>query len=47
MKKINHINIAKCYKLLKTSSSIYVVFDYCSGYTLDEWMQSKKSRDIL
>ena len=38
LKNIKHPNFAKSIKMMKTASSIYVVYDYCEGVNLLEWM---------
>ena len=33
LKEVDHINIVKCYKMLKTKNNIYLVYDYCDPNT--------------
>jgi serine/threonine protein kinase len=36
---INHENIVKCYRMLKTSNNIYLAFTYLEGSTLQEILE--------
>jgi len=38
LKLFNNENIVKCYRMLKTSNNIYLVYTYMEGVTLEELM---------
>jgi serine/threonine protein kinase len=38
LKILSNPAIVECHKMLKTSNNIYLVYDYCDGSTLSEFM---------
>ncbi len=40
--KINHPNIIKFIEMLRTNNNYYLVYEYCNGGTLAEYIKSKK-----
>lgn len=36
LKMLNHENIVKCFRMLKTSNNIYLAYSYLEGSTLEE-----------
>jgi serine/threonine-protein kinase ULK/ATG1 len=41
LNKINHPNIIKFIEMLRTANNYYLVYEYCNGGTLAEYIQKK------
>ena len=46
LKSIKHPNIARSIKMMKTASSIYVVYDYFGGPNLEQWIETGTKRTL-
>jgi len=46
LKNLKHPNIARSIKMMKTATTIYVVYDYCAGQNLQEWMEKGSKRTL-
>lgn len=44
LKKISHENIVQLYSVKVTERNIYMVFEYCNGNTLSQYLQQNKGR---
>lgn len=44
-KKINHVNIVRCFKTFKTKKHWYIVTEYCDAGTLKDYIEQLKSID--
>jgi serine/threonine protein kinase len=42
LKKIDHPNVLRFFKLLKTSNHIYLVYEFCSEGSLEDYIIKKK-----
>jgi serine/threonine protein kinase len=42
LSKVNHPNIIKFIEMLRTSNNYYLVYEYCNGGTLAEYIKAKK-----
>jgi len=42
LKKISHPNIIKFIEILRTSNNIYLVYEYCNGGNLAEYIKKNK-----
>jgi serine/threonine-protein kinase ULK/ATG1 len=40
--KISHPNIIKFIEMLRTNNNYYLVYEYCNGGTLSDYIKSKK-----
>lgn len=40
--KINHPNIIRFVQMLRTNNNYYLVYEYCNGGTLGDYIKSKK-----
>lgn len=41
MKKINHVNLLKCFDSYRTVNNCYIVTEYCEGGDLEKYLRIK------
>jgi serine/threonine protein kinase len=39
---IDNVNVIKFFELLKTTNNIYLVYEFCEGGTLEDYIKKKK-----